>query len=153
MDASVLSTLAGARGGTVGTTLRRHKQRIRTPDHQQIKPSEKRRAPYLEEEKARFLFLEASADEAGAAGAPAVAPPDGAAARAGTPAPRAGAPDAAPPEGAAARAGTLAPRAGTLVVAPPDDGAARAGTLALRAGALAPRAGTLDARTSNRADN
>jgi hypothetical protein len=69
------------------------------------------RAPYLEEEKARFLFLEASVDEAGVTGAPAAAPPDVSAARAG-PAPRAGMLAAHAP---AARAGTSAARTAPIV--------------------------------------
>jgi hypothetical protein len=91
-DASALNTLAGARGGTVGTTLHKHKQKIRTLGRQKPNPAEEQ-APYLEEEKARLLFLEASVDGAGAAGAPVAAPPDisavrSSAARAGTSAAR-----------------------------------------------------------------
>jgi hypothetical protein len=61
-DASALNTLAGARGGTIGTTLHKHKQIIRTPGCRKPNPAEEQ-APYLEEEKARFLFLEASVDD------------------------------------------------------------------------------------------
>jgi hypothetical protein len=68
-------------------------------------------ATYLEEEKARFLFLEASADEARAADAPVAAPPDVSAARTG-PAPRAGTFAAS---ASAARAGTSAARAAPIV--------------------------------------
>jgi hypothetical protein len=54
--------LADARGGTVGTTLRKHKQLVRILGRQKRNPA-KEQAPYLEEEKAHFLFLEASADD------------------------------------------------------------------------------------------
>jgi hypothetical protein len=81
-------------------------------------PAEER-APYLEEEKARFLFLEASVDEAGAAGAPVAVPPDISAARA-----------------SAARAGTSAARAAPVVDCLAAGAAAPApGDAALAAGA------------------
>jgi hypothetical protein len=72
-DASALSTLAGARGGTVGTTLWGHKQIVRFPPDGHATP--RKTIPYLEEEKARFLFLEVPADVAGAADTTAAAPP------------------------------------------------------------------------------
>jgi hypothetical protein len=60
MDASTLSTLAGARGGTLGTALRKCKQTVK---FQPIGCATPRKAiPYLEEEKARFLFFEVPAD-------------------------------------------------------------------------------------------
>jgi hypothetical protein len=49
-DASALNTLAGARGGTVGTTLRRCKQIVRFPPDGHVTP--RKMIPYLEEEKA-----------------------------------------------------------------------------------------------------
>jgi hypothetical protein len=73
MDASALSTLAGARGGTVGTVLRKCKQIVKFPPIRHATP--RKTIPYLEEEKARFLFLEIPTDVAGAAGAAGAAPP------------------------------------------------------------------------------
>jgi hypothetical protein len=49
-DASALSTLAGARGGTVGTTLPRHKQKSERLVAKKPNPAGEQ-APYLEEEK------------------------------------------------------------------------------------------------------
>jgi hypothetical protein len=62
MDASALSTLACARGGTVGTALRKCKQTVKFPPIGHATP--RKTIPYLEEEKARFLFLEVPADAA-----------------------------------------------------------------------------------------
>jgi hypothetical protein len=72
MDASALSTLAGARGGTVGATLQTQKQSITSLPIEHATP--RKATPYLKEEKARFLFLEDPTDVAGAAGAAAAAP-------------------------------------------------------------------------------
>jgi hypothetical protein len=60
MDASALSTLAGARGGTVGATLRTWKQTVRPPPVGHATP--RKTISYLKEEKARFLFVEVPAD-------------------------------------------------------------------------------------------
>jgi hypothetical protein len=85
------------RGGTVGATLRTRKRTVRPPPVGRATP--RKQNPYLKEEKARFLFLEAPADVVGAPGAPALAPPTtstvlaGSAARTCSTA-RAGAPEA-----------------------------------------------------------
>jgi hypothetical protein len=110
-DASALSTLAGARGGTVGATLRTWKRDVRPPPVGHTTP--RKATPYLKEEKARFLFLEVPADVVGAAAAAAAAPPTtstvraGSAARTGTSAARAAA--------SGARAGASAVRAASVV--------------------------------------
>jgi hypothetical protein len=127
MDASALSTLAGARGGTVGTTLRRCKQAVRFPHDGHATP--RMMISGLEEEKARFLFLEVPADVAGAAGATAAAPPAISTARTGASATRTDASEA--------RADASAARAASVVdclvagASAPTPGDA---TLATRAG-------------------
>jgi hypothetical protein len=68
----------------VGTTLHKYQQKSECLVTKKPKPVEEQ-APYLEEEKARFLFLEASVDEAGAADALVAAPSNVSAARAGPP--------------------------------------------------------------------
>jgi hypothetical protein len=65
--------LAGARGGTVGATLRTRKRTVKPPPGGCATP--RKVTPYLKEEKARFLFLEVPADAAVAAGAAADSPP------------------------------------------------------------------------------
>jgi hypothetical protein len=97
--------LAGARRGTVGTTLRRRKQTVRFPPDGHATP--RKTIPYLEEEKARFLFLEVPADAAGATGATTAAPLAISTARAGA--------FAACVDASEARAGASAARATSVV--------------------------------------
>jgi hypothetical protein len=61
-SAPILYTLAGARGGTVGVTLRIQEQSVKSPSIRHTTP--RKATPYLKEEKARFLFLEVPADVA-----------------------------------------------------------------------------------------
>jgi hypothetical protein len=82
MDASALSTLAGARGGTVSVTLQTRKQSVTSPPVEHATP--RKETPYLKEEKARFLFLEVPADVAGAVGVAAAMPLAASTARAGS---------------------------------------------------------------------
>jgi hypothetical protein len=113
-DASALSTLAGASGGTVGATLRTWKQIVKPSPIEHATP--RKATPYLKEEKARFLFLEVPADIAGAVGVAAATPPAastahaGSVARTGLSAACAGAP--------VVRTGTSAARAGSVVGRP-----------------------------------
>jgi hypothetical protein len=50
------------RGGTVSTTLRKHEQTVRFLVVRNAIPQKKEQIPHLEEEKARFLFLEGRMD-------------------------------------------------------------------------------------------
>jgi hypothetical protein len=84
--ASVLSTLAGARGGTVGATLRTRRQETLGPD--QSKNTVEEAITYLRVENPLFLFLGGSADVVAATGVAAAAPPAISAARVGASAAR-----------------------------------------------------------------
>jgi hypothetical protein len=74
MDVPDLSTLAGARSGTIGAALSTRRQEF------ELQPFETRASgeatAYLKVEKPRFLFLEGSADAVAAAGVAATALPD-----------------------------------------------------------------------------
>jgi hypothetical protein len=70
---SVLSTLAGARGGTVGATLRARRQENLGPD--QSKNTVEEAITYLRVENPLFLFLGGSTDIVAATGVAAAAPP------------------------------------------------------------------------------
>jgi hypothetical protein len=81
MDVPDLSTLAGARSGTISAALSTRRQEF------ELQPFETRAfgeaAAYLKVEKPRFLFLEGSADAVAAADIAAAALPDASAARTG----------------------------------------------------------------------
>jgi hypothetical protein len=80
-DVPDLSTLAGARSGTIGATLSTRRQKF------ELQPFETRvsgeATAYLKVEKPRFLFLEGSAGAVAAAGGAVTALPDASAAHAG----------------------------------------------------------------------
>jgi hypothetical protein len=84
--ASDLNTLAGARGGTVGATLRTQRREIRHPPLEDMVSGGA--IAYLRVEKPRFLFLGGSAGVVAAADVATAAPPVASAVCAGTSAAR-----------------------------------------------------------------
>jgi hypothetical protein len=84
--ASDLNTLAGARGGTVGATLRTQRREIRHPPLKDMASGGA--IAYLRVEKPRFLFLGGSAGVVAAVDVATAATPVASAARAGTSAAR-----------------------------------------------------------------
>jgi hypothetical protein len=87
--ASDLSTLAGARGGTVGATLRTQRQEIRHPPLKDMASGGV--IAYLRVEKPRLLFLGGSVGVVATADVATATPPIASAARVAAPAPAPGA--------------------------------------------------------------
>jgi hypothetical protein len=73
-DVPDLSTLAGARSGTIGAALSTRRQKFELQPFETLASGEA--TAYLKVEKPRFLFLEGSMDVVAAANITAAAPPD-----------------------------------------------------------------------------
>jgi hypothetical protein len=106
-DASDLSALAGARGGTVGATLRTQNGRIRLLPIKNVASGGA--VTYLKVEKPRFRFLEGSTGAVAATGVATAALPDASTTRADTFAARAASSVDRPAAGASHPPQALAP--------------------------------------------